>query len=120
MDKTWLIIHDDDMDSPFTNDILNVPVPLLFNLTQVPLYDNRDDPKAHLRMFTDTMASRGTDDSHMCCLFPRSLKGLASSWFHSLPPICIDDFCTLCCQFLSHFEGSIKLKKDIGDFFSLR
>lgn len=52
--------------------------------------------------------------------FPATLKGLESSWFYSLPANSIGSFRILHRHFLAWFEGNIRLRKEIGDPFSLR
>lgn len=120
MDKTRHVTHKDNVNSPLTPMVLDAPLPLFLNSPRIPLYVGRANPKAHICLFMDAMIARGIEDAHICCLFPSTLKGVASFWFHPLSANFVGNFGTLHVYFLARFEGSIKLRKEISDLFSLR
>lgn len=120
MDKACPVAPEDDLNSHFIAKALATLVPLLFNAPQIPTNDGRANPKAHLHLFMDAMVARGIKDAHMCRLFPGTLKGAISSWFHSLPANSIGNFRVLRQHFLTWFEGSIRLCKKSVTSFSLQ
>lgn len=52
-------------------------------------------------------------------MFPSTLKGTAADWFHSLTPSSISSFAQLKEKFPERFAGTIKIKKDPMELFSM-
>ena len=80
------------MDSPFTTEVLNYPLPLQFRLLQLELYDGSKDPLDHIESFKTPMLLQMTLDEVMCKAFPTTLKGAAKVWFNKIPPRTIANF----------------------------
>ena len=63
------------MDSPFTTDVLNCPLPPKFRLPQLESYDGSKDPLDHIESFKTMILLQMTPDEVMCKAFPTTLKG---------------------------------------------
>ena len=72
-------------DSPFTNEVLNHPLPPKFRLPQLESYDGSKDPLDHIESFKTLMLLQMTPDKVMCRALPTSLKGAARVWFNKIP-----------------------------------
>ena len=68
-------------DSPFTNEVLNHPLPPKFRLPRLGSYDNSKDPLDHIESFKILMLLQMTLDEVMCRAFPTTFKRVASVWF---------------------------------------
>ncbi|XP_075633719.1 uncharacterized protein LOC142606220 [Castanea sativa] len=64
-------------DSPFTNEVLNCPLPPKFCLLQLELYDGSKDPLDRIKSFETLMLFQMTPDEVMCRAFPTTMKGAA-------------------------------------------
>ena len=72
-------------DSPFTNEVLNRPLPPKFYLPQLESYDSSKDPLDHIKSFKTLMLLQMTLGEVMCKAFPTTLKGVAKVWFSKIP-----------------------------------
>ena len=72
-------------DSPFTNEVLNRPLPPKFCLPQLNSYDGAKDPLNHIESFKTLMLLQMTPDEVMCRAFLTTLKGAARVWFSKIP-----------------------------------
>ena len=93
------------MDSPFTNEVLNLPLPPIFCLPRLESYDSSKDPLDHIESFKMLMLLQMTPDKVMCRAFPTTLKGAARVWFSKIPLGTIADFEQLNKGFVHHFIG---------------
>ena len=93
------------MDSPFTNEVLNLPLPLIFRLPRLESYDSSKDPLDHIESFKTLMLLQMTPDKVICRAFPTTLKGAARVWFSKIPLGTITDFEQLNKGFVHHFIG---------------
>ena len=102
------------MDSPFTIEVLNRPLPPKFRLLQLESYDGSKDPLDHIESFKTLMLLQMTPDEVMCRAFPTTLKGAARVWFSKIPLETIANFEQLSKGFVRHFIGGQRHKKPIG------
>ena len=99
------------MDSPFTTEVLNRPLPPKFRLPQLESYNGFKDPLDHIESFKTLMLLQMTLDEVMCRAFPTTLKGVTRVWSSKIPPGIIVDFKQLSKGFVRHFIGGQRHKK---------
>jgi len=80
---------------PFTNTIIEVPLPEKWKGFNRYRYDGSTDPDEHMDTYTTHISLYTSDDAVLCRVFPTSLKGAALSWFTKLSTNSIDSFATL-------------------------
>ena len=98
-------------DSPFTNEVLNRPLPPKFCLPQLESYDDSKDPLDHIESFKTLMLLQMTPNEVMCRAFLTTLKGATRVWFNKIPLGTIADFEQLSKDFVRHFIGGVKTQK---------
>ena len=98
-------------DSPFTNEVLNRPLPPKFCLPQLESYDDSKDPLDHIESFKTLMLLQMTPNEVMCRAFLTTLKGATRVWFNKIPLGTIADFEQLSKDFVRHFIGGVKTPK---------
>ncbi|PKH76418.1 hypothetical protein CRG98_050028 [Punica granatum] len=81
-----LFVVDKIGDSLFTPEIREIVIPRIFNVPTIAQFDKKVDPVEHVRNHTTSLLARNATDEIKCLLFLVTLKGIASTWFHSLPP----------------------------------
>jgi len=91
---------------PFTNNIIEVPLPEKWKGFNRDRYDGSTDPDEHMDAYTTHMSLYTSDNAVLCRVFPKSLKGAALSWFTKLSPNSIDSFATLVAKFETQFVTS--------------
>jgi len=91
---------------PFTNVIIEVPLPNKWKGFNRDQYDGSTNPDEHMDTYTTHMSLYTSDDAVLCRVFPTSLKGATLSWFTKLPPNFIDSFATLMSKFETYFTTS--------------
>ncbi|XP_047160394.1 uncharacterized protein LOC124830663 [Vigna umbellata] len=91
---------------PFVQAIMDVQISEQFVPPQFKIYDGMMDPEAHIKTFSNTMASRTGNDAIWCRAFSLSLEGEALEWFNSLPPNSIENFVGLQCLFNRQFASN--------------
>ena len=99
------------MDSPFTTEVLNRPLPQKFRLPQLKSFDGLRDPLDHIESFKTLMLLQMTPDEVMCRAFPTTLKGAIRVWFGKLPSSTIANFDKLSKGFVRHIIGGQQHKK---------
>ena len=107
------------MNSPFTNEVLNHPLPPKFCLPQLESYDGSKDPLDHIESFKTLMLLHMTPDKVICRAFPTTLKGAARVWFSKIPLGTIADFEQLNKDFVRHFIGGQKHRKPTGHLLNI-
>ena len=108
------------MDSPFSNEVLNRPLPPKFRLPQLESYDGSKDPLDHIELFKTLMLLQITLDEVICRAIPTTLKGAARVWFSKIPLGTIADFEQLSKGFVRHFIGGKRHKKPISHLFNIQ
>ena len=88
---------------PFTNNIIEVPLPEKWKGFNRDRYDWSTDPDEHIDAYTTHMSLYTSDDAVLCRVFPTSLKGATLSWFTKLSPNSINIFATLVANFETQF-----------------
>jgi len=91
---------------PFTNTIIEVPLPEKWKGFNRDRYDGSTDPDEHMDAYTTHLSLYTSDDAVLCQVFPTSLKGAVLSWFTKLSPNSIDSFATLVAKFETQFATS--------------
>ena len=100
------ITMDSTRQHPFTNTIVEVPLPDKWKGLNRDQYDGSTDPDEHMDAYTTHMSLYTSDDVVLCRVFSTSLKGATLSWFNKLPPNSIDSFTTLVMKFETQFATS--------------
>ena len=108
------------MNSPFTNEVLNHPLPPKFCLPQLESYDGSKDPLNHIESFKTLMLLQMTPDEVMCRAFLTTLKGAARVWFSKIPLGTIVDFEQLSKGFVRHFIGGQRHKKPTSHLLNIQ
>ena len=91
---------------PFSETIIETPLPKNWNNFTMEKYDGGTDPDEHIAVYTTQISLYTWNDAILCRVFPTTLKGGALSWFTRLPPLSIDCFNTLVKKFGAHFATS--------------
>ena len=91
------------MESPFTTEVLHFPFPMKFRMPQIEAFDGMKDPVDHLNTYKSQMEFHGYQDPVRCKAFAITLKGSALAWFNKLPPASVSSFKELSIAFMSHF-----------------
>ena len=107
------------MDSPFTDEVLNHPLPPKFHLPQLESSNGSKDPLDHIKSFKTLMLLQMTPNEVMCKAFPTTLKGVAKVWFSKIPLGTIADFEQLSKGFVRHFIGGQKHRKPTGHLLNI-
>ncbi|KAL2532547.1 Retrotrans gag domain-containing protein [Abeliophyllum distichum] len=92
-----------DRRSPFTEDILEKPLPENLKMPQLTSYEDGNDPVGHLDRYTSWMKLQGASDAIMCRAFPLTFGNRAMRWFKKLPQRSIRSWNDLSGQFVSTF-----------------
>ena len=71
-------------DPPFSQMIMQEPIPPNFKLPQFKSYDGTSDLIDHLEAFQTMMLLHGASDAILCRAFPSTLKGAAKNWYLAL------------------------------------
>jgi len=89
---------------PFTNVLIEAPLPDKWKDFNRDRYDVTTDPDEHMDAYTTHKSPYTSDDAVLCRVFPMSLKEGALSWFTKLQLNSIDSFATLLSKFESQFS----------------
>ncbi|XP_027911679.1 uncharacterized protein LOC114170401 [Vigna unguiculata] len=88
---------------PFTQFILETPLPDRWKMPTFDKYDGTTNPDNHMRVFIHQMMFHVMSDPIWCRVFSTSLTGEALEWFFELPVNSIDSFATLKARFSTQF-----------------
>ena len=108
------------MESPFTNEVLNHPLPPKFRLSQLESYDGSKDPLDHIESFKTLTILQMTPYEVMCMAFPTTLKGAAKILFSKIPLGTIAYFEQLKKGFVRHFIGEQRHKKPTSHLLNIQ
>ena len=89
--------------SPFTQAVMDYPLPPKFKMPTIDTFDGSKDPVDHLETFRALMHLQAIPDEIMCRAFPVTLKGSARTWFNKLKPATVPTFIHLSKLFVSHY-----------------
>ncbi|XP_059451047.1 uncharacterized protein LOC132181835 [Corylus avellana] len=104
---------------PFTDRVINFPLPHKFKMPHIDKYDGNGDPTEHMESLRAHFILHGTPDEISCRAFPLTLVGVAKEWFARLPLKFVDNFKSLGCLFLCQFLATRKRKKNPTYLLSL-
>ena len=106
--------------SPFTNKILECPLPPKFCLPRLDSYHSLKDPLNHITTINTTLGLQQTPNEILCRSFSTTFKGAAQVWFSKLAPSSIDDFEQLSNSFVCHFIGGQRLNRPTNHLLTIR
>ena len=114
--------HSNDVcaDLPFSQKIMQEPVPPNFKLPQFESYDGTTDPVDHLEAFRMTMLLHGAPDTILCRAFPSTLKGAVRNWYSMVKPSTILSFDQMSQQFAAHFVSSRRPRRSSDSLMAIR
>lgn len=69
----------------FTKVIMAALFPNKFKMSNIPPYNSKGDPTAHVKVFHSLMDFERVSELTKCQAFPMTLTGLAQSWHSKLP-----------------------------------
>jgi hypothetical protein len=101
-----------DSNSPFTQKILDTPLPSDYKPPKISRYNGSTAPKAHVLCFRMAMAFTGYDEAAYCQAFPMTLEGPAQTWFTGLRPGSINSWDELVDAFQTKFFASSDFPRD--------
>ena len=107
-------------DPPFSQKIMQEPVPPTFELPQLESYDGTSDPVDHLGAFRAMMLLHGASDAVLCRAFPSTLKGAARNWYSALKPNTIFSFDQMSSRFAAHFISSRRPSRGSDSLMSVK
>ena len=90
-------------ESMFSFGVLHFPLPKIFRMPQIEMFDGTKNPIDHLNTYKNQMELHGYQDPIRCRAFAITLKGLTLALFNRLPPSSISSFIELSIAFISHF-----------------
>ena len=64
-------LSDDELGSPFANEVLRMPFPERFRMPHVEQFKKDTDPKEHVRRYKSAMAQYANNDALLCLNFHR-------------------------------------------------
>ncbi|XP_031127682.1 uncharacterized protein LOC116029780 [Ipomoea triloba] len=99
------------MATPFSPDIMEVPLPKDFRLPTIKAYTSTSDLRAHMTRYKATVVMIGASDAIICRAFLSTLDETAQDWFNTIPDGSIQTFAELSKSFLTYFSGNIQHKK---------
>ena len=108
------------MESPFTTEVLNCPLPPKFYLPQFKSYSGSKDPLDHIESYKMLILLQMTPDKVMCRAFLTVLNRIARVWFSKIPPGTIADFEQLSKGFVRHLIRGQRHKKPTGHLLNIK
>lgn len=93
---------------PYSRELMAMPPPPKFKVSQIDLYDGSKDPFEHLDTFKAYITLHGFPKEIAYRSFPLTLKGATRAWFTSLAPNSIYSFEDLARLFIMQFMASRK------------
>ena len=107
-------------DSPFTNKVLECPLPWKFRLPQLETYDRHTDLLDHIMSFKTLLNLQWTPNEVMCRSFLTTLKGAAQVWFSKLASSSIANFKQLSDSFVRHFISGQRHKTPTSHLLTIK
>ena len=98
--------EEDQRGHPFTNEIIETPLPLKWKGLSIKLYDGSTNPDEHLNVFKTQMTLYTTNKAVWCKVFPTSLQEAPLGWFIGLPPNSMVNFKVLSTKFTTQYATS--------------
>ncbi|KAF3595127.1 hypothetical protein DY000_02021697 [Brassica cretica] len=108
---------DSNADTPFTDKITSIEMPMKFSFPSIKAYDGTTDPNDHVAQYRQWMPAitlpKGSREVTMCKGFGSTLTGPALQWYINLPSRSIASFAVLSDKFVEQFASSRDLEKDL-------
>ncbi|XP_010695914.2 uncharacterized protein LOC104908496 [Beta vulgaris subsp. vulgaris] len=82
-------------------------------------YDGKTDLEDHISAYEGHTLLYTNTESVWCKVLPSTLIGLGQTWFKSIPPAIVFDFCQLTSMFVTHFVSNKRREKTTGELMSI-
>ena len=117
MEKLQEMVRGKDQDFDFDNLGLYgiTGLPPKFRMPDVAKFNGSGDPKLHLKQYITIMSATTLNAEQKLGLFPLTLEGVASDWYHALPTSAKSDWKTLNEAFRGHFSYNAALEVSLKD-----
>ena len=108
-----------DPNSPFSETILDAPLPPNYKPPKISRFNGTTAPKAHISCFMTAMRFTGYDEAAYCQAFPMTLEGPAQTWFTGLKPGSISSWDELVEIFQTRFFANSVFPKDAESLLNI-
>uniref|UniRef100_A0A0D2ZTT2 Retrotransposon gag domain-containing protein n=1 Tax=Brassica oleracea var. oleracea TaxID=109376 RepID=A0A0D2ZTT2_BRAOL len=103
------------VDTPFTDEITLIEMPMKFSFPSIKAYDGTTDPDDHVAQYRQRMLAialpKRSREATMCKGFGSALTEPALQWYINLPSRSIASFAVLSDKFVEQFASSRDLEK---------
>ncbi|KAF2549279.1 hypothetical protein F2Q70_00023119 [Brassica cretica] len=110
-------------DTPFTEEITLIEMPMKFSFPSVKAYDGTTNPDDHVAQYRQMMLTvalpKGSREATMCKGFGSTLTGPALQWYINLPSRSIAYFAVLSDKSVEHFASSMDLGKTSDSLYEI-
>ncbi|KAF3606255.1 hypothetical protein DY000_02049181 [Brassica cretica] len=119
----WKSNLDSYADTPFTDEITLIEMPMKFSFPSIKAYDGTTDPDDHVAQYKQRMLAvelpKGSYEAATCKGFGSSLTGPALQWYINLPSGSIASFAVLSDKFVEQFASSRDLEKTSDSLYEI-
>ncbi|KAF2577221.1 hypothetical protein F2Q68_00004466 [Brassica cretica] len=110
-------------DTPFTDEITLIEMPMKFSFPSIKAYDSTTDPDDHFAQYIQRMLTialpKGSHEATMCKGFGSTLTGPALQWYINLPARSIAFFAVLRDKFVEQFASSRDLENTSDSLYEI-
>uniref|UniRef100_A0A0D3DK46 Retrotransposon gag domain-containing protein n=1 Tax=Brassica oleracea var. oleracea TaxID=109376 RepID=A0A0D3DK46_BRAOL len=110
-------------DTPFTDEITLIEMPMKFSFPSIKAYDGTTDPDDNVAQYRQRMLvvalPKGSRKATMCKGFGSTLTGPALQWYINLPSRSIASFAVLSDKFVEQFASSRDLEKTSNSLYEI-
>ncbi|KAF3531421.1 hypothetical protein DY000_02039528 [Brassica cretica] len=110
-------------DTPFTDEIALIEMPMKFSFPSIKAYNGTTDPDDHVAQYRQRMLAValpiGSREATMCKGFGSTLTGPALQWYINLPSRSIASFAVLRDKFVEQFASSRDLEKTSDSLYEI-
>ncbi|KAF2591214.1 hypothetical protein F2Q70_00038367 [Brassica cretica] len=110
-------------DTPFTDEITLIEMPMKFSFPSIKAYDGTTDPDDHVAQYRQRMLvvalPKGSRKATMCKGFGSTLTGPALQWYINLPSRSTASFAVLSDKFVEQFASSMDLEKTSNSLYEI-
>ena len=110
-------------DTPFTNEITLIEMPMKYSFPSIKAYDDTTDPDDHVTQYRQKMLAiavpKGSCEATMCKSFGSTLTGPALQLYINLPSRSIASFAVLSDKFVEQFTSSRDLEKTSDSLYEI-
>ncbi|KAF2579590.1 hypothetical protein F2Q68_00005162 [Brassica cretica] len=115
--------HDSYADTPFTDEITLIEMPMKFSFPRTKAYDGTSDPDDHVTQYRQRMLAvafpKVSREATMCKGFGSTLTRPAFQWYMNLPSRSIASLAILSDKFVEHFASSRYLEKTSDGLYEI-